>query len=593
MSPFKHSIEMNRHRSASGPKAVLLSISIILAFNLVAIVSASVEPADQEQVLSDYNRESEFVSATNSSDFFNVTSEPSKLPANNLELESRNAKVGSPSEGFQNVNTVEPIAGSLRNSQAAQPIRKLIKSRYRLRSIKSGPQLVNYSQPLDSDQANGLRNKHSNLARALSSFSTPAGSADLNAHFISSNHLSRSAHRADASSLSTTLDDTGISPSHAGHSESLSDYTPPVQHQSYTPLTSNQRAYLPTAEARLRTMQTSQNLASLPTDMGAPHYAPSPTATYSDYYGSPASVDPHLSAGDQYDHYGSSVVPSMTNFSDIQFTAPYYSSAPPPPPEALPMPPYYGADISHYAPSGSTLGRSRWSWPWTDASASGNPMTSATFKKHFFHHHHQPAYYKEHDHHHHQHHEEHDLLMPKWEHGISIGEIACIAVAVVLGVIILGSPFFLLFLMLFNGGNLFSSTQMGLLAPASGQAAAAVTPASGRRRRSIESPKNGLDKEQLGRHLKALGAEGVGEFLFDRLSPFMDPDKLMRSFGQIMSVKDDIEKIIEKLGKHETNIGFEGHSLTDGLSGERKSLNEKGKIAEQNKHVEMRRKRRK
>lgn len=485
--------------------------------------------------------------------------------------ESSQAGLGAGSEWLDSIEASS-------KSQAAQTARQAIKSRYRVRANK-----VKFSQPLDVVASSEPRlddKTHQSVARALpAGYSSGVIYSEPAVHLRASSQLAAPTQRI-SSTLELGHDEAGVAS--ASSQPDLADYTPPVhQHQAThpSPASANQRLVQPTgAGLRLRTSQASQPLVS---DLGAPYYAHT-AAALGDYYESPA--DPHLSAGDLYDHYG-----PVANLSEIHSAAPY-NSAPMllPPVPLMPAPSSYYAG-EHYLPASS--GRSRWSWPWSDTST-GAPLSSASFKKHFFLHH-QPTHVKEHDDHQHHYNDEHDHLMPKWEHGISIGEIACIAVAVVLGVIILGSPFFLLFLMLFNGGNLFGSTQMGLLAPASTQAAAAV-PASGRRRRkrSIEKQSEqmkvikGLTGDQLGKHLKDLGADGFGEYLFERLSPFLDAERLMQTFGKIMNIKDDFERIVEKLSQHGQDASFESAQVR--TTGE-KPTSDKSKHM----HVEMRRKRRK
>lgn len=270
--------------------------------------------------------------------------------------------------------------------------------------------------------------------------------------------------------------------------------------------------------------------------------------------------------------------------------------------------------------------RSRWSWPWTDVSSYGSGsghMPSATFKKHY-HHHYMPAHHKGHDGgsggsgggDHHHHHEEHDHMMSKWEHGITIGEIACIAVAVVLGIIILGSPFFLLFLMLFNGGNLFGATQMGLLAPAATPAGTATVAGRRRRKRSIREAEaairkiarvakggvsGGLTKEQL-EEIEKLRAQltsgdlvGMGNYLFEKLSPFVSADKLMQSFVRIMEVKDDVEKLVGKLNLEDNSGKASGSSSKNNIHAQTTSSPSSSSTSSSIKwaqHIEMKRRKR-
>lgn len=431
------------------------------------------------------------------------------------------------------------------NKQNAQAGRKLIRSRYRLRSTNgdmlTGQQLAatsNYSQPFDGSPLS--IGEQRGLGRALSGGATPvvgSGGAASSAGVDSTApyaYLSTPAQRA--SSHHSSVEESGSSAfldeptSLYSVADNPLEYRPPL-HQGYNPAATS-RMYS-TSINRMRSPP-----AASASEMNLPYYLASPSVNYGDYYGAGGSADYPSSEHDNY--YGTSSL--MRNISDhMNFgQSPYASTSS-----------LFHPDMAHYGAVGSMSPRSRWSWPWTDISAVGNPMAAATFKKHHHHHHHMPAQHKEHDHHHH--HEENDHMMSKWEHGITIGEIACIAIAVILGVIILGSPFFLLFLMLFNGGNLFGATQMGLLAPAAVPAGGG--PAAGRRRkRSIEvaADKQGsLTQEEL----RKLKDSDLGDHLFERLSPFLNPDKLMRSFERIMEVKDDIERIVAKLNQGSTATG--------------------------------------
>ena len=302
----------------------------------------------------------------------------------------------------------------------------------------------------------------------------------------------------------------------------------------------------------------------------------------------------------------------------------------------------HGGQLQPHANLGASLGplgRSRWSWPWIDASSYGSslggslggpeasleqqqqqllslldPQPAATFKKHHQHHHHhynhnhnhklnnhRLKHHKAHHQHHHleqmqhqhQHHElddhdhEHHELMPKWEHGISIGEIACLALALLVGIVILGSPFFLLFLMLFNGGNLLGggAAQLGLLAPASVQTAAGA-PAAGRRRRKRSLGKSSANREDHDNYENFKHSDWppawrepaelvrAGGHLLERLEPLLN-GQLGLSVARILEAKEDIGRLLAQLGA-QTDTGEQS----------------KGPQTEAGRHTEMRRRRR-
>mgnify|MGYP006965681126 CR=1 FL=1 len=477
----------------------------------------------------------------------------------------------------------DSVRAAAHGEQSASPIhtaqaqRKLIRSRYRLRSgggelagqQQQQQQLANFSQPFDSQPVQSVPSLPANhqpaLARALTGNTPNSGAIDSPLPYA---YLAAPSQRAPAiqqtGSESASSNNLLLDEPTSLNQDNLVDYTPPLQ-QGYTSASS--RMFPATGRAHSFSAATNE----LPYFLASPSMS---SAAYGDYgYSGSASLDHHhhpshhTASATDHDLYGPPP-PSMLlgNYSDqLSFaSSPYYST----PSGGLADPSAY---LGHHS-----SGRNRWSWPWSDVSAFQNlpasPMTSASFKKHHFHHH-TPKEYKEHDHHHH--HEEHDHLMSKWEHGISIGEIACIAVAVVLGIIILGTPFFLLFLMLFNGGNLFGGTQMGLLAPAA--AAGGAPAATGRRRRRRRSADGGGFSEDELAKFGELDVHGMGEYLFERLSPFLDADKLMRSFGRMMGVRDDIERIIAKLAERGQGEASMGSKVEP----------------DQRQHIEMRRKRKK
>lgn len=288
----------------------------------------------------------------------------------------------------------------------------------------------------------------------------------------------------------------------------------------------------------------------------------------------------------------------------------------------------------------------RWSWPWFDVGSmtssrvepssstepyssnsngnhNGNPISSynpfgaATFKKHHYFVHEEQDHHDHHGHHNDhskhklhnkkQHHpsEQHDFdhsheleSHGKWEHGISLGEIACVAVAVVLGIIILGSPFFLLFLMLFNGGSLFGgTTQMGLLAPAT-QAGAAATPAAaaGKRRRRKKRSINLKDSNEAASKSKLpaqFGMEHIFGQVFEQLSPLISADKLMESFTRLELVRDDIERIVRKLSPGTILTSANSIDASKQHSNAAKVNDDIKHTQQPHQHVEMRKRRRK
>lgn len=617
--------------------SLVLSIGSLRAYLILSIIISLVAASSQQleaklvdnSILQNIQDDTQLQnSSTSSEGSFNTTAANSvaSSPLRNLDINSV-IKLFESALKNSSINSSDDTINQLQNEQLKQPqqaqFKKLIRSRYRSRVINPTESLKfnglhsNYSQPFDTPP---IEQQHQQLAsgRALSSVpvstnhgtvvsESPTAYSYLAAHsqrapvhsaaLPMATSVSNNVNIATASGFNGESNSAGLvldDPT-SYNQENLLDYTPPLQQ------TSNNPGY--TQSVPYNRMYSSSSRSR-----GSPYFMASPSSSYSDYYG--GGNGDHLSSSSDYatDHYvprsmlsGSN---SNNNYSDHHIN---YEQSTPSFSGSMPFP-FGPADISHsYGPSSNSLGmgRSRWSWPWTDVSSFGsgfgnvlasNPMTSATFKKHY-HHHHMPAHHKEHEHHHH--HEEHDHLS-KFEHGITIGEIACIAIAVILGVIILGSPFFLLFLMLFNGGNIFGGTQMGLLAPAvasgGGGGGGSGGGASGRRRRkrSVDNISNkvgvGLSKKELEARLKELDLHGVSEYLFDRLSPFMDADKLMRSFEKIMEVKDDIESLVTKIGLGDAKYGM---PFKDSHDPEVEMPTLTSAEESKYKHVEMRRRKKK
>lgn len=440
--------------------------------------------------------------------------------------------------------SIEQLPRPILSAAVAQPTRKLIRSRYRLKTADQQQQLVNYSQPFDAPAR-----QQPVLARALAQHQ-----ADANVDFpISYTYMAAPSQRAAV--VHSSLAETGggssgqlmLDEPTAYNQDSLLDYSGPMQAfpgggRGYSALTA---ARLSAAASDQQLQQQQQQYSPSSSSAAAPH----------DYYGSTSLDHPQH---DHYDTLGRNSNPLLANYSEYHAsTLPYYGALGS---SQYPFDFLAGTHglAGHHHHNSMAGQKNRWSWPWTDISNFGNhygnPMTAATFKKHYHHHHHAPKEHHIKEHHDEgHHHEEHEHLQSKWEHGISIGEIACIAIAVVLGIIILGSPFFLLFLMLFNGGNLFGTTQMGLLAPAGGQP---TQGAAGRRRRKRslelsqligEKLKNGFSQKELEQFLEKLNLTGGNGGLFEGLSSLLDADKLMRSFTRIMDVREDIDRIVAKL----------------------------------------------
>lgn len=596
---FRISSKMGIFRLISGlgsPRVyIILSILTSLAVSSQQedskLVAASTLPANQE------DSQAQNYSATTSDGLSSTTSTSSTASrAQDLDI---NAVIKQFESSLKNRSVDELLTTvGLQREQLKRPqaqIKKLIRSRYRSRvanpadsfSLNSSSSSSNYSQPFD----NSPISQQLASGRALS-MATGTHQGSVISDSPAGYYVAAPSQRASVHAAATPTASNGNTAGVAGNGESgstglvleepssfnqenLLDYTPPLQlNPSYAQSGPIGRMY---------STGRSRGSAAYPYFMASPSMN---SVGFADYYGS-ANGDHHPSSLEYLtDHYVPRSMVNNNNYSENHLNyepSTGYSSS-------MQFP--STSEFTHsYSPSSSFMGRSRWSWPWTDVSGFGsggfgsvlssNPMTSATFKKHY--HHHMPAHHKEHDHHHH-HEEHHDDHLSKWEHGISIGEIACIAIAVVLGVIILGSPFFLLFLMLFNGGNLFGGTQMGLLAPAAAPGGGGGATGRRRRKRSVDNGGNklapGLSKEELEARLKDLDLHGVGEYLFERLSPFMDADKLMRSFEKIMAVKDDVESLVSKLGFNDVK-GFKV------LSNVRESSSEKST------NVDLRRRRKK
>lgn len=128
-----------------------------------------------------------------------------------------------------------------------------------------------------------------------------------------------------------------------------------------------------------------------------------------------------------------------------------------------------------------------------------------------------------------------------WTGGFGISEIICSIVAIAIGAIILGAPFFLIYLALM--GNFSGSGTLNLTNPTSGTlvspAGGAATTVNGRRKRLaiFEQLSSSLNEHQR-RH----SSELVGTFadsIVNQLSPFVDLQQVTTTFKRLV---DSIEK---------------------------------------------------
>lgn len=395
--------------------------------------------------------------------------------------------------------TIITIQGKRQPEQNAAP-RRVVRSRFKPRA--SGD-LVNYSQPYESQPDSSVINNQRVFGSTASDIPPPHAYAPAGAQRIVT---------VDGSGPVTGSDwavDELNSPQEARAFHQPQDLGAALRQQGYH--SAGPRRY----STRYRD------------DLGGSIHVASPSITSLNY------ADPYYQNSGHYpdyDHYMPSA--AMGNVSMYE-NLPSYS-----------MPHHHShlslAHLGQFDPahvealSGSLHARNRWSWPWIDASSYNNHVgltTAATLKKFAHHHNHKD----EHSHH------DSDHLSAKWEHGITLGEIVCVALAVVLGIIILGSPFFLLYLMLFNGTSMIGANQMGLLAPAIPQG----TAAAGRRKKRSISPFDSKPEDQLKR--LSHDHEALGSYLMEQLSPFMNPEKLTDTFTRLMAVKDDIDKLVAKL----------------------------------------------
>lgn len=116
-----------------------------------------------------------------------------------------------------------------------------------------------------------------------------------------------------------------------------------------------------------------------------------------------------------------------------------------------------------------------------------------------------------------------------WTNGFSIGEIICGLVALTIGAVILGAPFFLIYLALM--GNFSGSGTLSLTNPTSASGATGgATQANGRRKRLAVFETMNMD-EQASMH-PDLAA--VGDALVKQLSPLVDLGQVSKTFKHLI-----------------------------------------------------------
>ena len=123
-----------------------------------------------------------------------------------------------------------------------------------------------------------------------------------------------------------------------------------------------------------------------------------------------------------------------------------------------------------------------------------------------------------------------------WTNGFTIGEIVCGLVAISIGAVILGAPFFLIYLALM--GNFSGSGTLSLTNPTAASGAAAASgsggsPANGRRKR-LATFEQGLTLEDRKLAAKHLNLSNLAEMALTELSPFVDLQQVSNTFKQLV-----------------------------------------------------------
>lgn len=120
-------------------------------------------------------------------------------------------------------------------------------------------------------------------------------------------------------------------------------------------------------------------------------------------------------------------------------------------------------------------------------------------------------------------------MLSHWTGGFSITEIICGIVAIAIGAIILGAPFFLIYLALM--GNFSGSGSLSLTNPAAGGAAGGAAPANGRRKRlAIYEPLSSLKEGRRSAELFAMA-----DSIVNQISPFIDVQQVANTLKRLVT----------------------------------------------------------
>lgn len=137
-------------------------------------------------------------------------------------------------------------------------------------------------------------------------------------------------------------------------------------------------------------------------------------------------------------------------------------------------------------------------------------------------------------------------MLSHWTNGFSISEIICGLIAISIGAIILGAPFFLIYLALM--GNFSGSSTLSLTNPTQGTtpAGGANTTNNGRRKRLavFEQSPSFNDDNKTSEYIV------LADSIMSQLSPFVDLQQVVRTFKRLT---DSIEKYSNMKAENVTN----------------------------------------
>lgn len=129
-----------------------------------------------------------------------------------------------------------------------------------------------------------------------------------------------------------------------------------------------------------------------------------------------------------------------------------------------------------------------------------------------------------------------------WTGGFGISEILCTVVALAIGAIILGAPFFLIYLVLM--GNFSGSGTISLANPTQTASPGASTTvnANGRRKRSIDDFRQTIIKNLAKDHKNSVH-NLLARINFDQLSPLVDAHLLMDTYKRLVRSIEKFSKL--------------------------------------------------